>query len=372
MPTQLHFPGNAHLRRQLERVLDSGQLAGAYLFEGAPGAGQEQAALELAAWVIAGSTDPDHAEAGRVLRYTHPDLLLVQALVPSRPASLMEDDDYLDLFREYQGRRTEDPLLLPEFKTNPRISVKGIRAVRLELAKKPFEGRGRTLILRDADRMDPDAQDALLKTLEEPPRDSLILLVSYRPDSLAPTILSRCQRLAFEPFDREYVTGVLEGRGLEPARASFLAGLSGGNLEEAVRLAAAESEEGNELLERRESWFELLDLCELGSEAEMIGAVQVLGKAQKNEKNPTQSRVDFISQAMSWYRDLLRTPPGEPLGVHGDQEARRSRYAGLDPGQLVDRVQRCEKARAQILRYVNTPLTLASLFLSLRGRRPGP
>ena len=65
----------------------------------------------------------------------------------------------------------------------------------------------------------------------------------------------------------------------------------------------------------------------------------------------------------------MRTPPGQPLRVHGDQEHRRARYADLEPWQLAERLQRCEKARGQILGYVNAPLTLASFFLSVRGRK---
>jgi len=370
MSAKLRFPCDERVRRQLERALDTGQLAGAYLFEGAPGAGQEQVALELAAWIIAGSTDPADAAASRVLRFTHPDLLLVQALVPGKAASEMKEDDWLDLFRQYQGRRVEDPLVLPEFRTNPRISIFGMRGVRQELGTRPFEGRGRAVILRDAEVMEKEAQDALLKTLEEPPSNTLLVLISYRPESLNPTILSRCQRLPFEPLDRETVAGILCERGLEPARAEFLAGLADGDLEEAVRLAAAEGEEGNVLLERREAWFDLLDRCELGSEADMIDAVREVATRKKGDsKNPTALRAAFLAQMMSWYRDLLRTPPGEPLRVHGDQERRRERYAGLEPWQLAERLQRCEKARGQILGYVNAPLTLASFFLSVRGRK---
>jgi len=372
MSIRLNFPGNPRIRRQLERALENGQLAGSYLFEGPPGAGQEAAAVELAAWTIAGSVDPADPEAGRVLRYVHPDLIYVMPVVPSRPPKEMKkDEDWLGLFREVQGRHAVDPLLPIGFKTNPRISVLGIRAVRGELAKMPYEGRGHALVIRGADRMDNDAQDALLKTLEEPPRNTLIILISHQPESLRETILSRCQRLVFDSLDEEIVHEMLVSRGLSAERAVFFAGLAGGDLEHAARLAAAESEEGNSLLRRREEWLDFLDRCEFGDEVAMISAIQEFSKATKRKKeggkNLTQIRVDFMTLALSWYNDLLNAEAHGGLRVHRDQEARRERYRHLAPEQFVDRIQRFEKARRQILGYANFQLTLLALFLGLRS-----
>ncbi len=365
----LKFPGNPRLRAQLERLLDAGQLGGSYLFEGPRGAGQEAAALELSAWMITGSVDPQDAEASRVLRYVHPDLIYVMPVVPSGSVSSMKDEDWLSTFRDFQAQRGSDPLMPIEFKTNPRISVKGMRAVRGELAKMPYEGRGRALVIRDADRMEHEAQDALLKTLEEPPRNTLIVLISHRADALRETVLSRCRRLSFEALDENLVHAELEGRGLSAERAAFFAALSGGDLEEAVMLAASEDEEGNERLARREAWLDILEACEFGDEVKMIDAVQAFAKegAGKDKKNPTQVRVEFMNLALSWYRDLLAAATRGELCVHRDQTARRERFRGLDAAALADRIQRFEKARAQIQGYSNVQLTLIALFLSLRA-----
>ena len=72
-------------------------------------------------------------------------------------------------------------------------------------AYRPFEGRRRVVIIDQADALVPSAQNALLKTLEEPPSASTFILVSARPDSLLPTVRSRCPRLTFRPLDARFV-----------------------------------------------------------------------------------------------------------------------------------------------------------------------
>jgi len=371
MGIRLNFPGNPRIRAQMERTLEADRLWGSFLFEGPAGAGQETAAVEVAAWAITASVDPAHPAAGRVLRYVHPDLLFVMPVEVSN-AERMKDEDWMDAFREAQYQRSLDPLRPPEYRTNPRISVRGIRAVRRVLAMSNYEGRGKALIVRDADAMEPAAQDALLKTLEEPPANTLIVLISHRPEALHDTVLSRCRRLVFEPLPGGSVRELLVARGLDPERAEFFARLSGGDVESALRYAEAEDgEEGNALLLRRERWLDALETCEFADEVEMIEAVQELSgslaKKDKTDKHPTQQRLDFMSLALSWYRDLLGREAFGGLRVNADQEARQQRFAGLDEEQLVDRIHRFEKARAQIHGYPNLQLLLLSLFLGLRA-----
>ncbi len=371
MAHALHFRGNPRLRAQLEQALTSGRLAGSYLFEGADGAGQEQAAIELAAGVIVGDTDLANPAARRVRRYAHPDLhYVLPVLKPgSRSWDDMKVEEIFDLFREEQARKAEDPYAQPEYDRQPRIPIRALRELLTLLYTKPYEGHGKAVIIRDADFIDAAGQDALLKTLEEPPPGRVIILISSRPEALRPTVLSRCQRLPFDPLPRADILAVLAERGLVGPRAELLATLADGSVDAAVQLAAAEVEtadEPNRILARRETWLELIEICELGSELEQLDALQAFVRGAGRD-NVTRERADFLGLAVSWYHELLGLAlgAGEPR-LHIDQSERLARQAGLSALALIERIQRCEKARRQILGYANAQLTLLSLFFSFR------
>ena len=111
------------------------------------------------------------------------------------------------------------------------IKIRALRERVLELVGyRPFEAARRVFIIDAADDLTEEAQDALLKTLEEPPPSAILILVSAFPDTLRPTILSRCRRLRFGPLSEHDVARVLiERHRVEPARAQALAAVSGGS-----------------------------------------------------------------------------------------------------------------------------------------------
>ena len=105
------------------------------------------------------------------------------------------------------------------------IKIDQVRDVIDRAGYRPFEGRRRVVIIDQADALVTHAQNALLKTLEEPPSASVFLLVTSRPDALLPTVVSRCPRLRFRPLDADDVASVLvrQGRGEAEARATAAA-----------------------------------------------------------------------------------------------------------------------------------------------------
>jgi DNA polymerase III subunit delta' len=100
----------------------------------------------------------------------------------------------------------------------------------------PEPGR-KVFVIREADRLNPAAADTLLKVLEEPPADAVIVLLSARPDELPETVLSRCHVVTFQPLAEQFVADTLAGEGVDPSRALLAARLASGNLGRARRLA---------------------------------------------------------------------------------------------------------------------------------------
>ena len=115
------------------------------------------------------------------------------------------------------------------------IKIKALRERVLDaVGYRPFEGARRVFIVDPADEMTVEAQDALLKTLEEPPASALLVLVTAYPDTLMPTVQSRCRRLRFGPLAEADVARVLEGRGVPAAKARAMAAVSGGSVARAL------------------------------------------------------------------------------------------------------------------------------------------
>ena len=128
------------------------------------------------------------------------------------------------------------------------IKVDQVRDAIDRAAYRPFEGRRRVVIVDQADALQPEAQNALLKTLEEPPPASVFVLITARPDVLLPTVRSRCQRIRFGPLSAQEVAAVLvRDHGFAAPDAQAAAAAADGSVGRALE------EGGDEAIEAREA-----------------------------------------------------------------------------------------------------------------------
>jgi DNA polymerase III subunit delta' len=131
------------------------------------------------------------------------------------------------------------------------IKVDQVREAIDRTAYRPFEGKRRVVIIEEADALVPEAQNALLKTLEEPPPASVFVLVTTRPDMLLPTVRSRCQRLRFGPLAPADVAAVLvRDHGFAEADARAAAAAADGSIGRALDDGADEAIEAREAAAR--------------------------------------------------------------------------------------------------------------------------
>ena len=122
------------------------------------------------------------------------------------------------------------------------IKIKPVRERILDvIGYRPFEAERRVFIIDPADDLTFEAQDALLKTLEEPPPSAILILITAYPDTLRPTIQSRCRRLRFGPIAERDVRRILvERAGIAPAQADVLAAASGGSVGRALAASSGD------------------------------------------------------------------------------------------------------------------------------------
>ncbi len=167
----------------LQKTIERGRIPSSYLFTGESGIGKKCTAINLAKAVNCLKTiDSDH--------------------IP-----IDSCDDCLSCRKIDAGVHPDYLLIFPE---GGQIRIEEIRSIDNRLSLKPFEGRKKIVIIDDADTMNVFASNAFLKTLEEPPKDSLIILISSKPDNLPDTIRSRCSRINFTPLSYEASQRVIQ------------------------------------------------------------------------------------------------------------------------------------------------------------------
>ena len=202
--------GHEHLKPRLARAALRGSLPPSLIFAGPSGVGKRMTAVALAQ--------------------------LVNCLTP-------KDDDACGACASCTriGRGVHADVLLIEPGDTGSIKIEQIRDAVERSGYRPFEGRRRVVIIDDADRIVANAQDALLKTLEEPPNGTTFVLVTAMPETLLPTIRSRCQRLRFGRLGPADVARVLiEAHGATEEDAHAAAALSDGSIGRALEGASEE------------------------------------------------------------------------------------------------------------------------------------
>jgi hypothetical protein len=204
--------GQAQAIETLTAGLRSGRLHHAWIFSGPKGVGKFTTALELAKVLLDphapadGEPAPDSDTVRRMNEGTHPDLHVIR-----KELALYSDDTQL-----HKRKLMNIPVdVLREHLIGGEVGGKYHEP---KVGKTPGLGHAKVFIIDEAELIDATGQNALLKTLEEPPRRTYIFLITSRPESLLPTIRSRCQPAQFLPLDAEAMDAWFERSGLDLGR----------------------------------------------------------------------------------------------------------------------------------------------------------
>jgi DNA polymerase-3 subunit delta' len=234
------------------------------------------------------------------------------------------------------------------------------------LALRPMEGGWRIVLIREADRMVEEAQNALLKTLEEPGESTLLVLETARPDRLLPTIHSRCVRVPFRSLSDVEVAAILRREGLDTAQSTTLSRWSQGAPGAALALASRGAIEMRALLEQAfEGGFDPFATAREVSEIDG----DFPGKTA-----PARSRArarSFLDLAASVLRDALRASAGiAPDSLpHGDLVTRLAR---APEGALSSALERILDARQDVDANLAPDAALERAFLALEPLSTSP
>ena len=363
-----------HAQRLLQRAIDGGRLHHAYLFHGPDGVGKERFALGLAQYLLCDQpavhgTDVklvglESLRAGcgecedcrSVAAGSHPDLHLI----------------YRQLNREHPDPTVRKRKALE-------IGVDVLRHFVIEkVGRTPARGRAKVFVIREADRITAQAQNALLKTLEEPPGATVLVLLVRSLDKLLPTTLSRCQPIRFDTLPTAFVRERL---------AALLPDLAGDQLDWYARYAdgsvgMATERAGDEL--HALNLAVAAELAALSSGA-AAGRPDRVAKAwtekskglgeryRKRDPEITDTEAGrrglkaIFHLASAWYADVMRVGGGDTEGVvnAGIRDQLTAAATRIAQSAAIDAVKRLSQAEGHLDRNVNVQLCVETLVNDL-------
>lgn len=327
MPGFNEIVGHKEIIKHLQGSIALGKVSHAYMIAGETGSGKTLLASAFAMTLQCQKkgTDPclECSSCKRAMSKNHPDIIYVTHEKPNS------------------------------------IGIEDVRTQVIDdVAIKPYCSSYKIYIIREAEKLTLQAQNALLKTIEEPPAYAVILLLTSNQDALLPTIASRCVKLSLRPVSENMVKEYLmETMHIPDYQASVDAAFSQGNIGKAKKMA--ESEEFGVLMERalrilkkskELQWHELMDML-------------------KELTQDKESIYEYLDLYLMWFRDVLLYKATRDMDgvVFKNQmnsikeRARSSSYEGIE--EIIEAIK---KAKERLHANVNFELVMELLFMTIR------
>lgn len=320
--------GNDHNKQILQRLLRRGSLGMALIFAGPDGVGKRQFALTFA-----------------------------KAANCQNPPQTSDDScDECPVCQRIQSNAYSDVVTTEPDGTY--IKIAQTRALTNDVQVRPREGRQRFFLLDGADRLREEAANSLLKTLEEPPTTSTIILLTSRPDALLPTIRSRSQRVNFAPLSIAEMEAYLTQNSQRPAPdTKLLARLTGGRIGQATAIDLSEYRR-----ERREL-LELLELLATGNNKHRL-----LKAAEHYGKQEREAFERMLNLLLNLLRDvfLVAANGSEANVVNTDVTDRLQLLAEkIGLARLMEWIKRFDELRRNLHININRQVATEAALLSL-------
>lgn len=318
--------GHSQAIAHLKNAVKQNKVSHAYIFNGEKGSGKKTLALEFAKMLECREADPPCGKCRSCLQAesgNHPDIIKI---LHEKPGSIGVEDIREQLIGDVQI--------------------------------KPYSGPYKIYIVPDAERMTVQAQNALLKTIEEPPAYAVILLLTTNASAFLPTILSRCVMITMRPVPDEQVRQYLmEHVQIPDYQADICVAFAQGNIGKAVQLASSDT-------------FQEIKTAALHL-AKHIPDMEI-SEINQNVKDVSVFKVeiqDYLDLLAIWYRDALyfkATNDGNGMVFkdHLDtivSQTRKASYEGIS--RILDALQ---KAKQRLDANVNFDLTMELLFLTIK------
>jgi DNA polymerase-3 subunit delta' len=321
--------GHDNIWRAFEQAISAGRLAHGYLFSGPKGVGKRLFAVDLAKALLCEAQVPG-----------------LQACQQCSSCRLMDAGNHPDFFMVH---RPEDKVEMP---------IDTMRELCRSMALKPARGRRRVAIVDDADDFNEESANCFLKTLEEPPPGSLLVLIGTSPERQLSTIVSRCQVVRFSRLSESQVARIAQEQGIESEMAARMARLADGSPGQALALAEPA------LWAFRQRM--LGALCGSPFDSVLLGRsfMEFIEEAGK-EGGPQRRRASLVLRLwVEFLMDLLHQLSGQAPRLVDQADAGYLRELGkrLDADSTIEIIDRVLEADIQIDRRLQLKLVIEALL----------
>jgi DNA polymerase-3 subunit delta' len=344
--------GDAAVLAALDRAIESGRPAHAWLFTGPEGIGKRAVAIEFAAALNckAERAALDDGQSGE------------GAAVQINPKPCGGCRSCRDTFA---GQHADVEFVAPggvcdepghaDHGDSRNLRICQVRRLERVLSLSPYAGGRRVAIVEAADSLQVEAANAFLKTLEEPPEGTVIILLAEAEDKLPETVLSRCQRLAFRPLDRQTIEAALQARGADEATVESIAAAANGRIGWALRALADPA-----LLAERSSMVE--DAVRLAH----AGRIERFAWARGAENRGNEVKERYLRELSvweGWWRSVLQAGAGPVEAVDDPLLAAEGKL--YTSAEIVRFLKALLKTREYLQANVDPQLALENLMLDL-------
>lgn len=370
----------------LQKAVSSGRLAHAYLFAGPEGTGKESVAFELARALNCETRAPAN-ETGScgtcrscrdIGSFMHPDIEYVfpveSALLEKNDPAKSENKRITEARERYESlieQKQQNPYFTPSMDRSVGILTEQVTALQQKASFMPAEKGKKVFIISQPEKLHPSAANKLLKLLEEPPEHVLFILVSSRPESVLPTIRSRCQTLKFsriKPADLDNWLNIAHPE-LQGDTRRFVTSFSRGNLRVATDIVNSFTEGNPENFEGIATRNRAIDYLRKVLSPNKLGEA-IAGTEELSRNLGKQEIISLLASLLLFFQDIC----------HRKIDQNWTSFNNPDLGEAIDRfVQNftdpdffaisttTEEAIRSIQRNVNPLLTLTAYSIRLKN-----
>ncbi len=361
--------GQERVKNILKNILQSGRVSHSYIFYGKDGVGKDAMAIEIAKYL--NCENPDIEKGACDICKNCKDVQSLKSMLLKFITALPtgKDDDENSVLQSLEKADYENYLSEVETKSeNPYhkfnmdkanfIRISSIREIKDLIYLTGAENRTKVFLISDADNMNPQSANALLKILEEPPKNSLLILTTSKLNSLLPTIIGRCQKIHFDSISKENLVKYIKKiqPGFSEAQLNFYSELADGSVSKAQDII-----QGNYDELRKKVLVLLRNLVTMNTVKAGFDIDFITGKKDKERVR------QFLILMQIWIRDVLYKRNGtDEFVINKDEIDSIGKFASRYDSDYFEIINLLENSINDIDYNVNMELMLFNLFVKIK------